>query len=271
MFVIAYACIINNFTLDRIKLIVLIAINPMIFISIILVNKEMFGLFSMAMLACYLESKKTIFLIFSFPFAIMTRWQEVLVMVVYFVLVSGLNPLRRNRTLTLIVMIVLISLVYPLFLSSIFGDIVYNETLERQLSTTFGIIQILNELQDKFLFIVALLPKMLSNLFGNVFRIKDYIWSPDLIDTYDIYNSFIVLGHQFAMLTVISLLFIKKKISMHSDLIYFSSIYLILFSISIMVQYRYIFPIYILLCIELAKKRLPIQSGRFQSIHGMAK
>jgi len=41
---------------------------------------------------------------------------------------------------------------------------------------------------------------------------------------------------------------------MHSDLIYFSSIYLILFSISIMVQYRYIFPIYILLCIELAKK-----------------
>jgi hypothetical protein len=254
LLLIAYFCLVHTFKLNRKKFIILLIINPMLIASLLLVNKEILGLFSIAMFLCFLETKSWKFLIGALVFAFLTRWQEALVIIVFLILVSPVNIFRKNRAFTIILLVSAITLVYPYFLSPILGGVVDDATIERQTQSAFGFATILNSLQDNYLFFVALIPKILANLFGNVFRFFGYILNPNSINFYDLYNSFVVLGHQIAMFLLTIMMFTKRSITLKSDEIYFSLIYLILFSISLMVQYRYIFPLYILFCVVLAKK-----------------
>jgi len=253
----SYSLIVKNYHINRLGFIALLIMNPMIFSSVMLVNKEIFGLFSVGLFACYVSNERKKYLIFAIIFALMTRWQQSFVMIVYILMDSKINPIKKNRNLSLFLLVIILSILYPLFLSPILGTISDQSTMSKQSETAGGLISILNTLQDHYLFFLVVIPKMISNTFGNLGRISGYIFAPDSIDMYDIYNSFIVLGHQYAMFAVVAFLYMKKKISLKSNLIYFSIIYLVIYSLGIMIQYRYIFPIYIMLALELVKCEKP--------------
>ncbi len=255
MLFVSYALIIKNYEINRVVFISTLLLNPMVFSSIILVNKEILGLLSVVLFVRYIDSKKYIYLLFALLFAFFTRWQQALVLVAYCFIISEINLFRRNRRFSILLIILLLTVLYPILFSQVFGTVSEVNTVEKQAETAGGIITILNTMQDNYLFIFAVIPKIISNMFGNFGRIFLYITNPESIDFYDIYNSFIVLGHQYAMLLVVSLLAYQKKLKISSDLIYFSFIYLIVFSLSTMVQYRYIFPLYILFVLELSKSR----------------
>lgn len=250
-FTISYICINKYYYIRRYRFLFFLCINPMLLASLLLVNKEIIGLFSMALFACYLVNKSKRYLWMALLFGLLTRWQQSFVFLVFIMLNSKLNPLKHYRKLTLLALVLSLSVLYPPFLSSTLGTVGDAETLARQSDTAGGFAQLLNRLQDHYLFFVAVIPKIFSNLFGNIFRIKNYILAPSDIDLYDIYNSFIVLGHQIAMFIVTILLIYKKKLKLSSDIIYFSTLYLIVYSLSTMIQYRYIYPIYILICLNL--------------------
>lgn len=256
LFLLAYYLLVKAYDLHRIKFALLVLMNPLVITSLLLVNKEIIGLCSIAMFAYYLKRRTIFMLIMATLFGLLARWQTVFVFVVYLAVTCSLNPMRRSRGKTIALLIVGLSVLYPLFFLSL-GDVRDADTAARQAVTGFGLITALNSLQDHYLYFLAVLPKILSNLFGNVFRLFDYVIDPSSVDTYDIYNSFLILGHQLATLVVTVALVMKRKIRIEEDLVYFSLIYLILFSLATMVQYRYIFPIYILFCIGLATKTRP--------------
>jgi hypothetical protein len=252
LFSLAYLCITNSYPLNKTKFLLLLVANPMVTASLLLVNKEILGLFSVAMFLCYLKQKKCRFLIASLVFALLTRWEMVAVFALFFLLNSHINPFRLNRVKSLLVLVLGISIVYPIFLVQILGQITSEDTILAQANT---LATPLNYLQDNYLFFVALVPKVLGNSFGNVTRVFGYLVNPEQIDLFDIYNSFIILGHQLAMFFLIVLMYRKKLINVKSDPMYFSCMYLILFSLGYMIQYRYIFPLYVLFCFQISLPR----------------
>jgi hypothetical protein len=253
LLVVAYISLVNTYEFNRKKFIFLLALNPMLIASLLLVNKEVLGLFGLAMFACYLKSKSLKFLVAACLFALMTRWQQFFIIVIYLLIVSPLNPLRNKRAITIGIIVFSISLLYPIFLSPILGRVISADTVESQANSAWGLISILNALQDNYLFFVALVPKILSNLFGNVFRILQFATNPSLIDYNDFYNNFVVLGHQITMLAIFIIMIKERRVNLNNDIVYFSLIYLIFFSVGLMIQYRYIFPLYILFCMEVSK------------------
>ena len=255
LFAIACRLMLVNFKteINKLHFVALIVVNPMILASLLTVNKEIIGLFSIALFACYLKSKKLPYLLLFILFAFLTRWHELIVLLCFFLLSSRINPFKENRLKTCIIFALFLSVVYPFLANHVSLE---QFVVKEQFDKAFGIMAIFNWLQNNYLFFVALVPKMLSNLFGNVFRIWSVLIGSDSVDYKDLYTWYIILGHQIVIFIMFIKLFISKKITLKNDFIYFSVIYLIVFSLNPAIQYRYIFPLYILFCLELS--RVPV-------------
>lgn len=275
VFIWMYLLIQKYYDLKFIKFSILLLVNPMLFMSLATLNKEIFGMASVVLTLCFAKSGKKILLLLSILFAIFTRWQQVLVILTFLAMISKFNPFKK-RILAILFLVFFVSLVYPsqaAFLSSAANE---TATFELQQEKLFGVLPVLNQLQDNYLFFVALIPKTLINLFGNVFRPLDLLTQKIEIDASDVYNSYIVTGQQASMVLLVLMAgyeFLKKLLkagnlnrwynqkktstkfieSINNELLY-CIVYCILFSLGAFIQYRYFFPIYILLCAELCKK-----------------
>ncbi len=276
VFVWMYFLIQKYYNLNFTKFSFLLLINPMLFMSLATLNKEIFGMASVVLTMCFIKSGKKRLLLLSLLFAVFTRWQQVLVIFTFLTMISRFSPFKK-RTSAILSLVIFVSLVYPsqaAFLSSAANE---TATFELQQEKLFGILPVLNQLQDNYLFFVALIPKTLINLFGNVFRPLDLLTQRIEVDASDVYNSYIVTGQQASM---VLLVFVagyeffnkalragdinrwdnRKKISKKftekiNDELLYCIVYCVLFSLGAFIQYRYFFPIYILLCAELCKRK----------------
>lgn len=266
--------------ISGLKFTILLLINPMLFMSLATVNKEIFGLVSVAMLICFIKGRNFILLFLSLFFAVLTRWQQVLVNLLFLLVIGRFNPLKK-RINVILAITVLISLIYPSQAALFSTAATDSETFDFQQDKLFGILPILNQLQDNYLFFIATIPKIMINLFGNIFRpftiLLNTITNNMGVDALDIYNSYIVTGHQLSMLFVATISIYKL---LHSDLkessqsklkkrlrypvshkewinneLFYCMIYCVLYSLGAFIQYRYFFPIYILFCLELSKRK----------------
>lgn len=278
VFVSIYFLIQKYYNLNYTKFSLLLLINPMLFMSLATLNKEIFGMASVVLTLCFIKSGKKRLLFSSLIFAIFTRWQQVLVILTFLAIISRLNPFKK-RISAILFLIFFVSVVYPSqasFLSSAANE---TATFELQQEKLFGILPVLNQLQDNYLFFIAFIPKTLINFFGNVFRPLDLLTQRIEVDTSDIYNSYIVTGQQACMVLLVftgGYEFFKKavragninrwdnrkKISAKftekiNDELLYCIVYCILFSLGAFIQYRYFFPIYIMLCAELCKVKKP--------------
>jgi hypothetical protein len=276
IFIWMYLLIQKYYDLKFIKFSILLLVNPMLFMSLATLNKEIFGMASVVLTLCFVKSGKKILLLLSILFAIFTRWQQVLVILTFLAMSSKFNPFKK-RISSILFLVLFVSLIYPsqaAFLSSAANE---TATFELQQEKLFGILPVLNQLQDNYLFFIALIPKTLINLFGNVFRPLDLLTQKVEVDTSDVYNSYIVTGQQASMVLIalmagyeilkkyltagnLNKWYNRKKVShkfienINDELLY-CIVYCILFSLGAFIQYRYFFPIYILLCVELCKKK----------------
>jgi hypothetical protein len=237
--------------INKLKFTLLFLINPLLLGSLLTVNKEIIGLLSVAILACYLKTNNKFYFILSLILSFITRWQCFFVFILFYLINSRFNPLRNERFKFIILFCIILSAIFPM-LSSILSNEIYS--IDEQGDKLFGILEFFYLLQDNYLYILAVIPKMLSNLFGNIFRIFTIITNPDNIDFTDVYNKVFILGHQLVMFFMVIYFMIKKKLGFKSDLFYFAIFYLIIFSLSPSIQYRYMYPLYVLFCIILSLK-----------------
>jgi hypothetical protein len=68
-------------------------------------------------------------------------------------------------------------------------------------------------------------------------------------------NQFLARLQEFAITGAVVWLFVKKKVTLKSPLIFLAAIYLVVTSVNGFVQSRYDYPLYALFCLELARRK----------------
>jgi hypothetical protein len=194
--------------------------------------------------AYYLESRSTILLLIILAISTVARWEQTACVVFFLLLINKSNPWRKSRWATIGLVVLGITVIYPQVAATIkpifLGDTVLGG----------GLMTSLSWLQEHYLFPLALIPKMLMNLFGtliNMFYVKNWDWS-------DLQNSFIGPISAVLLVALIIALIYSKRLNVHKDLIYYSVLFMVILSASPFLQPRYMYPMYIFACVELSRR-----------------
>jgi hypothetical protein len=249
-----YAIIARAAELDQKKFAVLLIFNPLVFGSLLLVNKEIFALFSTAIFFVYIRNGRKTLLWIALIIALLARWQQCLVFALFAVLQSRLNPVRGRPATSLLCVAGVISLLYPLIFHAFVGGVHAVGTYTSQLQGRAGVLlSAVNYLQDHYLFIVAVPLKALMILFGNIFRVVTFISDFPRYLAADVYNNFFILGHQLAVAVITVIAFLSRRANVKNPEIQLAILFLIVMALSEVIQYRYVFPVYLLLAIQTSK------------------
>ncbi len=230
---------------------ILLMLNAETLVGIVTLNKEILSLFSAVLFAYYVYShkKSKLLLLIILLSAIGARWQQA-ALVLLFLFFKRKNSFFSKRPKTALALIVLLlTVTYPLAASKLdlsgFTD----------QGDTGGTITVLNGLQAKFLYPVALLPKVIMSLFGRLLTPSYYFgeyWKGDFNDWQNQYAGHL---HTVALLLICAIAAVRKRLSLQEPLIFFCAMYLVVTSIAPFIQNRYQFPVYVLLCIEIVRNR----------------
>lgn len=254
LFLLSYMAVVRSLDLDRRKFVALLCVNPMLGISLLSVNKEILAFACAAFTAAYLAGAGRRWLIPALVFSVLARWQMTLVVLILLLVRGRLNPFRRHRGLTLVLMVAAISVLYPPVLSVHLAAGLESQFTASQFASTAGLTGLFSTIQDNYGFFLLVIPKVLLSYFGNLLRLFDYVVRPDRIDYSDVYNNVVVLGHQVCMALAFFAALRKRRFRLASENIYFLAVYSIVFAISLLINYRYFFPLYLLVCIELCRR-----------------
>lgn len=252
IFLLSLAAMMRYYHFRRFWLVLLLVINPITLLSLTTVNKEIFGMTSMIYLLVFLRSRSPSHFLFALLLAVMTRWQQVLLVLL---LLPYLNLIQTNQKLLrwgALIPLFVISLVYPFIgkYLNFTGD-ANLENVRTQFEQAGGLIPLLNRLQDNFLYWLAFVPKALLNYIGNFPRIIQ-VFDPK--DTTDLYNRLLV-GHQIMMLIVITALIFLRRFKMNRIETHIILLYSMLYCLSLSINYRYFYPIYPVFLLLLSVER----------------
>lgn len=237
------------YDLNRNLLLVLLIISPIMFGSLIGINKEIFSVLVIALMLVYHKKQKYIYIFLAFLLAFLVRWQMALFVLVYTVMTSKFNPIKDKFFLNVFVFLALVSILYPLNLSS-FEDIdsVASEARDNKVEGS-GLFSILISIQNyPFGYLIVFIPKALFLLGGILFRFYK------VFDFSDIYNNlFIFIQSLLSIILLVQI--VRKKISIHNHFIYMGVLYCIIFCLSPIYAPRYLFPCYIFMALALSERK----------------
>jgi hypothetical protein len=254
LLILSLELIIRNYSVERLKFTIFVLSNPLLFVSLLLINKEIVGLTSIAFLAAYIKNRKKSFLIATFVLAGLTRWHEVAVLIIFLILENQKFPFTKRRSIAFFGFFAGINIVFPIF-GSVFSFI--NETsaelLESQTSRGFGVLPILNQLQYNYFYFFAFFPKILFNYVGNIFQVANVSFYSERLLLGDYYSLFIAF-HQLWMLIFLCMIFFQKKFNINNTIFLFLAIYSLIYALNLFIQYRYFFPVTILIALLASQK-----------------
>ena len=235
-----------------------IVLNPLTTPSLLTLNKEILSFLSVMLLMLYIsrEPRSRVLLICVLLTAIMARWEQALVTVLFLLVEHRKSPFRGRPRLVLALMVVGITVIYPL---------AFNAGLEGLMSLLVvsargNFMPTLNEIQAHYGFPLIFAPKIILNLWGEVLR-PTYFFTDYLKNDFsDIQNSFAIPFHCVAMFVVSLVALFKKKLSLQKAPIYWSAIYLLATAATPVFQPRYQFAVYAVLCLEISGFNSPLVS-----------
>lgn len=253
IYLVAWFVIVNNLDINKGVLFLALSVNPMLFVSLLAVNKEIVSFLVVALYAAYFGRRSIYYLAAALVTALFVRWQNVLIILLFELARVSVSPNKSRRFVVIGVLVFGLSIIYP-SLDAQLGGVTTAEVDEQQANTTFGFLEVANNIQRNYGYFVVVVPKVLSNWFGNLPRAISVYLNPGGYDILDVYNTFVITGHQLAMVVIVFMLFLKRKFTLSNDLIFFSVFYSIVYSLGVLIQYRYYFPVYLILAIVLAQK-----------------
>ena len=242
------------FSVNKIKLLLLLCINPVIAFSILSLNKEMLILLFLPFFLKYVKNKTVIYFILSLFLSLLVRWQLSLFFITYTLMTSWFNPWRKDRFASIVILILAISILYPIFSSRYFSSVVNISLESRGLDEGSGIFITMNEMQNKGLYFLVFVPKVLHLLFGLLLRIRNIL----IFD--DFWNNVVVTGQSIPFLYLFINLFIKvktKKINLSNEFYFLTVIFFIVFALTPIYAPRYFLPAYIILSVMFSSKYQP--------------
>jgi hypothetical protein len=255
LFLVSVWALLESFNIDCALFIALLLLNPMLLPTLFSVNKEILGFAAIAMFIRQMTKPNTSKLVIALTIvlAFAVRWQQAFVQLGFFLLRGRLNPWHKRRGATVMLVILAITILYPMFASHALNRNGADLIAAPSDVPTLGA---LSTLQDHYLFPLALPPKALANLTGPMPGIQYFRHRLSSLDYSDWFVMYIVPGHQFVPLIALLILFKRGNYrpSRWTDGTYFAILYLIVFSVSPFIQARYFFPIFGLICAAAAQR-----------------
>lgn len=233
---------------DLALLLLLMFANITTTISLLTLNKEILDLLANSLFIYYLARGKRVALIVALLLSAICRYETCAVMAVYLVLLSRWNMFRRSRGLVLVLICLALSIFLPAFLS---GNMQYRLQEVNETASSGGLLIFLDGLQTHYLFFVATIPKILDNLFSELIRVSH--WS--IYSLEDPANTYFLLGNNLANLGLLAYLIMKRRFTLRSNLVYYACLSAIFMSTALVIQPRYLYGAYIMLCVEAARVR----------------
>jgi len=225
--------------------------NVTTFISLISLNKEIIDLFALSLFVLYLARRNRLALAAALLISLVSRYETCVVMLLYLALQSRWNHRRRFRQSTLIVLILFLSVALSSLLSTGMAARMEEAT---STASSGGLLLLLDNLQIHYLFFLAVIPKILDNLFSELIFVAH--WANYSLD--DPANTFFLFGNNIANLGLIIFLFLKGRLNLRNDLVYYACISAIFMSLALIIQPRYFYGAYVLLCAEGSRpERMP--------------
>ncbi|GAB2609571.1 hypothetical protein GCM10027035_02410 [Emticicia sediminis] len=244
----------KNIDCNILKLSTYLLINPILFLSLFSANKEMISLLSISFFIVFLKKRSTLMLLLTLFVSFFVRRELTTLILIGHVLTHPKFLLYSNvyRKYIIFSIILVLSILFPIWGEIIFFD-TYIELFDSVNKEGSGglSIRLLTLQENKFGYIIAVIPKIIQNLIGQLPNFQK------TTDISDVYNNIVI----YFQCVLFALLIIKifyyhisrseKKVhySLSSNIFYFIIIYAICFSLIPIIQTRYFFPVYILLCV----------------------
>jgi hypothetical protein len=243
-------------------------LNPLTTPSLLTLNKEVLSFLSIILFIKYIANanRSWLLLLAVLLTSMMARWEQMIVIVLFLVLEHRWSPLRGRHWLTLFLMIVGITLLYPVLVNTA----IVNVAALIGVAEGGNVMPRLNDIQAQYGFPLIVLPKILLNMWGEVLR-PTYFWTDYLKgDFTDIQNFFAIPFHCVAMFVVCMIFFFRRKLDMRKQSVYWIAIYLVATAATPFFQPRYQFPVYVILCLEICGFASPLAVARIGSAKGDA-
>ena len=229
----------------------LLLLNATTTISLLSVNKEIVDLLVVSLFIFARRKRSYTLLFLVLLLALFNRFEVCMVLFLFMFVESRMNPWRQNRRLTIIVLLVVLSVLLPLMAS---------RTLAAHFeeASTSNTITFLDILEMHYLYGLAVIPKIAENLFAELINVSKWVHSYSLSD---LANSYIVLSNNLATFVVFIVLSSRRALTLRSDLIYFATLGSIIMAIALVVQPRYFYFVYVVLCLQAALPKEYRRSG----------
>ncbi len=261
LFMVSCAILFRIPQISPLRIFALLAFNPLIFFSLFSLNKEMFSLPLVALMALYWcegEVHRRFFLI-AILLSPLVRWQLTLFTLVAYGLAARWNPLRKLRFMQILALLLLMSIAIPLsapYTTSLM-DTTRVAALFDYAEDRSGAYRFLNDLQMYPLgYAIAFLPKAFHLIYGLPSRMYN------LFEWADFWNTFVLTLYATMLGVVLLVVLCSTRFKLRDNLIFMAMVYLVLFTSSPVYAPRYLLPVYILLTIVLSRRTRPPEAKR---------
>jgi|GEM_PF-5518336 len=224
------------------KIFLLILINPYIAIVTLAINKEITAIASLLFLMSYIKSARKLYAFLAIMLSIFSRFE------LLFILIFFLTARRFTKTQNMHRHIVYLLIALTITLPQINFGIELHKTLQSDAS--FGVLSILNELQNYYLYIVVFIPKAAITFFSDLVLL-DYA-------NYDFYSS--------ALFFLLFVGILKSgTIDFNNDKLFLIALYIIFFTAIAISHHRYMVPIFPILVIVYVERYAHVRQNKYKS------
>jgi hypothetical protein len=245
---------------DRATFLLLMMANPFLIAALISLNKEIFALAGVIVFIRYTRASRFRFLWLSLALmlSLFARWQQVLVMLIYVAFESRLSPFRNRRRWGLAAVILGFTVAYgiiyriaPFFFAALLAQAEAGHT-----------ILVLDRIQANFGFPIVVVPKILMNCLGHWsspgYFLHDYIYE----DFSNWRDQIFMQAHTLLITCLLVGLLLSRKLPLRHNTVYLLALYLVMTAVNPMVQPRYEYAAYVLLCLETSRYFRIGENGR---------
>ncbi len=239
----------------------------MLFFSLTSVNKEILGFAGFVLAGICIERGAAQYGVLALALAALARWPQCVLLAVFQALwwmTRRLSLPRQSMYVCLAIGLLLGSIAFPLLhdLLPLQRALLMERALAaNQMQRAHGILASLNALQDGHWYgmLVSIGPKTLLQWVGNIFRVGPTLSGRATdVDYKDIYNTYVILGHQLWMTAALVALVLRRA-SLTSSTMQLVVWYALFVASLPYINYRLMFPLVGLLAIQLAA---PSQASR---------
>jgi len=245
--VVAFRVFVRTYPLDPRRFLSYLLISPLVFVSLLSINKEIVSLPALALFAAYVERRRLRYLVPALVLGLLVRWQIVLVMLVFLGLISFLNPLRRRRALSLALLLLAISVWYPRNLAT-FEAVDRIASLAASENTTgSGLFSRFITIQNHYGYALVVVPKTLHQMVGLVLRGRG-------TEPFVFFNNVVMVLQSAVSAWLLVRAGLLRRFVLADSLFYLACVFAGIFALSPIYAPRYFFPVYVLVAAMVARR-----------------